>query len=115
MGVDQAALQSVLDEGESKLDQESSMSSPQRMMFFMSYMEIKSTIHQKNFIRQQRFGEQMILAGFGFLNFVFEGLVSGDKYGSAVGIAALILVVGGAFGIIMKTGAIDAGIFSLYQ
>lgn len=50
--------------------------------------------------------------GFGFLNFVFEGLVSGDKYGSAVGIAALILVVGGAFGIIMRTGAIDAGIYA---
>ena len=50
--------------------------------------------------------------GFGFLNFVFEGLVSGDKYGSAVGIVALILVVGGAFGIIMRTGAIDAGIFA---
>ncbi|MGI6156702.1 MAG: putative basic amino acid antiporter YfcC [Enterococcus lemanii] len=49
---------------------------------------------------------------FGFLNFVFEGLTSGDKYGSAVGIAALILVVGGAFGIIMQTGAIDAGIFA---
>lgn len=51
--------------------------------------------------------------GFGFLNFVFEGLVSGDKYGSAVGIAALILVVGGAFGIIMRTGAIDAGIYAI--
>ncbi|WHA08717.1 putative basic amino acid antiporter YfcC [Enterococcus montenegrensis] len=50
--------------------------------------------------------------GFGFMNFVFEGLVSGDKYGSAVGIVALILVVGGAFGIIMRTGAIDAGIFA---
>ncbi|MGX6993689.1 putative basic amino acid antiporter YfcC [Vagococcus penaei] len=50
--------------------------------------------------------------GFGFMNFVFEGLVSGDKYGSAVGIAALILVVGGAFGIIMSTGAIEAGIFA---
>lgn len=50
--------------------------------------------------------------GFGFLNFIFEGLVSGDKYGSAVGIAALILVVGGSFGIIMRTGAIDAGIFA---
>ena len=50
--------------------------------------------------------------GFGFLNFIFEGLVSGDKYGSAVGIVALILVVGGAFGIIMKTGAIDAGIYA---
>ena len=45
-------------------------------------------------------------------HFVFEGLTSGDKYGSAVGIAALILVVGGAFGIIMQTGAIDAGIFA---
>jgi len=50
--------------------------------------------------------------GFGFLNYIFEGLVSGDKYGSAVGIVALILVVGGAFGIIMKTGAIDAGIYA---
>lgn len=50
--------------------------------------------------------------GFGFMNYIFEGLVTGSKYGSAVGIVALILVVGGAFGIIMKTGAIDAGIFA---
>ena len=53
--------------------------------------------------------------GFGFLNYVFEGLVTGDKYGSAVGIVALILVVGGAFGIIMKTGAIDAGIYAFIR
>ena len=50
--------------------------------------------------------------GFGFLNYVFEGLVSGDRCGTAVGICALILVIGGAFGIIMKTGAIDAGIYA---
>lgn len=50
--------------------------------------------------------------GFGFLNYVFEGLVTGDKYGSAVGIVALLLVVGGSFGIIMATGAIDAGIYA---
>lgn len=50
--------------------------------------------------------------GFGFMNYIFEGLVTGSKYGSAVGIVALILVVGGAFGIIMKTGAIDAGIYA---
>ena len=49
--------------------------------------------------------------GFGFMNYVFEGLVSGDRSGTAVGICALILVIGGAFGIIMKTGAIDAGIY----
>ena len=53
--------------------------------------------------------------GFGFLNYVFEGLVTGDRSGSAVGICALILVVGGAFGIIMKTGAIDAGIYAFIQ
>ena len=53
--------------------------------------------------------------GFGFLNYVFEGLVTGDRSGSAIGICALILVVGGAFGIIMKTGAIDAGIYAFIQ
>ena len=53
--------------------------------------------------------------GFGFLNYVFEGLVTGDRSGTAVGICALILVVGGAFGIIMKTGAIDAGIYTFIQ
>ena len=53
--------------------------------------------------------------GFGFLNYVFEGLVTGDRSGSAVGICALILVVGGSFGIIMKTGAIDAGIYAFIQ
>jgi len=53
--------------------------------------------------------------GFGFMNYIFEGLVTGDKYGSAVGIVALILVVGGAFGIIMRTGAIDAGIYAFIR
>jgi uncharacterized ion transporter superfamily protein YfcC len=53
--------------------------------------------------------------GFGFMNYIFEGLVTGSKYGSAVGIVALILVVGGAFGIIMRTGAIDAGIYAFIK
>jgi uncharacterized ion transporter superfamily protein YfcC len=53
--------------------------------------------------------------GFGVLNYVFEGLVTGDRNGSAVGIVAFILVIGGAFGIIMKTGAIDAGIYAFIR
>ncbi|MCE5202566.1 MAG: putative basic amino acid antiporter YfcC [Synergistaceae bacterium] len=53
--------------------------------------------------------------GFGFLNYIFEGLVTGNKYGSAVGIVALILVVGGAFGIIMKTGAVESGIYAFIR
>lgn len=51
--------------------------------------------------------------GFGVLNYVFEGLVTGDRTGTAVGIVALILVVGGSFGIIMRTGAVDAGIYAV--
>ena len=50
--------------------------------------------------------------GFGVLNYVFEGLVTGDRTSTAVGIVALILVVGGSFGIIMRTGAVDAGIYA---
>ncbi|WP_394136618.1 putative basic amino acid antiporter YfcC [Cytobacillus oceanisediminis] len=51
--------------------------------------------------------------GAGFLNYVFEGLVSGDKWGSAVGVVAFILIIGGAFGIIMRTRAIEEGILSV--
>lgn len=48
--------------------------------------------------------------GQGILNFVFEGMTIGDKNGTAVGIIAFILVVGGAFGIVLRTGAVEAGI-----
>lgn len=49
----------------------------------------------------------------GFLNFPFEGLVSGSKWGSAVGVIMFMLVIGGSFGIVMKTGTIDNGIIKL--
>ena len=48
--------------------------------------------------------------GQGILNFVFEGMTTGDKNGTAVGIIAFILVVGGAFGIVLRTGAVESGI-----
>ncbi len=51
----------------------------------------------------------------GLFNYMFEGLVSGDKWGSAVGIIALILVIGGSFSIILKTGAVEAGIMNLIK
>jgi Predicted membrane protein len=49
----------------------------------------------------------------GLMNFPFEGLTSGDKYGSAIGIIMFMLVIGGAFGIVMRTGTIDNGILAL--
>lgn len=39
----------------------------------------------------------------GLMNFPFEGLTSGSKYGTAVGIIMFMLVIGGAFGIVMRT------------
>ena len=53
--------------------------------------------------------------GQGILNYVFEGLTVGDKWGSAVGIVAFILVIGGAFGIVLKTGAVDQGILAMIE
>ncbi|WP_105168943.1 putative basic amino acid antiporter YfcC [Pseudoalteromonas sp. T1lg23B] len=49
----------------------------------------------------------------GLANVLFEGLVAGDKYGATIGVMAFILITGGAFGIIMKTGAINNGIMAL--
>lgn len=49
------------------------------------------------------------------MNFPFEGLTSGSKYGTAVGIIMFMLVIGGAFGIVMRTGTIDNGIPGAYS
>jgi len=53
--------------------------------------------------------------GVGIFNYAFEGIVSGDKWGSAVGVMAFILVIGGAFGIVLKTGAVESGILSIIK
>ncbi|MGL4475104.1 MAG: putative basic amino acid antiporter YfcC [Shewanella sp.] len=49
----------------------------------------------------------------GFFNFAFEGLTSGSKWGSAIGVIMFMLVIGGSFGIVMATGTIDNGILRL--
>ena len=46
----------------------------------------------------------------GLLNIVFEGLVSGSRHGSAIGVVAFLLVIGGAFGLVMHTGAVQRGL-----
>lgn len=49
----------------------------------------------------------------GFLNFVYDGITSGDRNGGAVGVMAFILIIGGAFGIIMRTGVIESGMLKM--
>ncbi len=51
----------------------------------------------------------------GLMNFPFEGLVSGTKWGSAIGVIMFMFIIGGAFGIVMRTGTIDNGILKLIE
>lgn len=51
----------------------------------------------------------------GLFNYVFEGLCVGDKWGTAVGIIAFILIIGGAFGIIIRTGAVESGVLAMIR
>lgn len=47
------------------------------------------------------------------MNFPFEGLVSGSKWGSAIGVIMFMLLIGGSFGVVIRTGTIDNGILYL--
>ncbi len=49
----------------------------------------------------------------GFLNFLFEGFASGDRNGAAVGLIALILIIGGSFALVNDTGAVERGLLRL--
>ena len=52
----------------------------------------------------------------GLAGFLFEGLVSGDRYGATIGLMAFLLITGGAFGVIMRTGAMERALHaSLYD
>lgn len=51
--------------------------------------------------------------GIGFLNFLFEGFTSGSRTSAAVGVIAFVLIVGGAFGVVQATGAVDRGFAGL--
>lgn len=51
----------------------------------------------------------------GFLNAWFDGLVSGSRDGAAVGVVAFLLVLGGAFGIVLRTGVFDRSVLALVR
>jgi uncharacterized ion transporter superfamily protein YfcC len=41
--------------------------------------------------------------------------VAGDKFGSAIGLIAFLLIMGGSFGVLMRTGAIDRAILGFVE
>ncbi len=112
LNIDQEALEATLAAGEQSLSQEAldELSLTDDTLYNLYGEKIYHT--DKKLHKTANLWGTDDFGGFGFLNYIFEGLTSGDKYGSAVGIVALILVVGGSFGIIMATGAIDAGIYA---
>jgi uncharacterized ion transporter superfamily protein YfcC len=46
----------------------------------------------------------------GLLNLFFDGFTSGGRNGAAIGVIAFVLTVGGAFGLVQASGAIDNGL-----
>ena len=48
----------------------------------------------------------------GFLDFLFSGLISGDRYSPTIGLMSLLLVIGGVFGMMMRTRAVDAAMIA---
>ncbi len=48
----------------------------------------------------------------GLLDFLFAGLISGDRYSPTIGLMALLLVIGGTFGMMMRTLAVDKAMFA---
>ena len=83
----------------------------------LSTPEGKSQIDANTYQQNQSGAQGLPLFGennqMGLVNYAFEGMTSGTKHGSAIGVMVFILVVGGAFGVIMATGAINNGILSL--
>lgn len=51
----------------------------------------------------------------GWLNLWFEGLTTGSRDGGAVGVIAFLLVLGGAFGIVLRTGLFDRSVLVLVR
>jgi uncharacterized ion transporter superfamily protein YfcC len=51
----------------------------------------------------------------GYLNFLFHGLTSGSPTAAAVGVIALLFLVGGAFAVVNATGAVDRGLVRLIR
>ncbi|WMN61625.1 putative basic amino acid antiporter YfcC (plasmid) [Pseudoalteromonas xiamenensis] len=75
-----------------------------------------SLIQLSDFVRAENpspVGLFVTESGRGLFNILFEGLVSGDRYGAAIGVVAFILITGGAFGVVMKTNAIENGMMAL--
>ncbi len=66
------------------------------------------------YLKGKWFTDYYVTEDTGILNTMHNGFVNGGLDGTA-GMIAFILIIGGAFAIIIRTGAIDAGIWSVLK
>lgn len=61
------------------------------------------------YVQSENSGSPLFAAGgsSSLLTFAFDGLTSGSKFGAAIGVVAFLLIIGGAFGVLLSTNTID--------
>lgn len=81
------------------------------------YFEPGAAVRLENFRAGDSHVPLRLFAGgegeVGLLNLMFDGLTSGGRSGAAVGVIAFVLIVGGAFGLVQASGAVDRGLTRL--
>jgi uncharacterized ion transporter superfamily protein YfcC len=60
------------------------------------------------------FSDYFVTDRTGFFNYVFDGMTSGGAEGT-VGVMVFIIIIGGTFGIILRTGAMDQAIYAVIR
>ncbi|MCL2918268.1 putative basic amino acid antiporter YfcC [Shewanella litorisediminis] len=84
---------------------------------FMGVAEQGIRLENFSFHRGQNLGSALFSANGapGLLNSAFDGLTSGGRDSSAVGVVAFILIVGGAFGVLLASGAVHQALTLLIE
>lgn len=60
------------------------------------------------------FSDYFVTERTGFFNYIFDGMTSGGAEGT-VGVMVFIIIIGGTFGIILRTGAMDQAIYAVIR
>lgn len=110
LGVDAAAVQSIIDNGSFNQEALDAVGLTEPVMYDMYGTSLQDTS-----IREREHAGIWGTPnhyGFGVLNYLYEGLVTGSRSGAAIAIVMIILVIGGSFGVVIQTGAINTGMYA---
>lgn len=110
LGVDEAALSNLISNQNFDEDSLAAIGLTEPVMYGMYGTSLQDTSVREK-VQAGIWGTETKY-GFGVLNYLYEGLVTGGRTSAAVAIVMIILVIGGSFGVVLKTGAIDTGMYA---